>query len=200
MLNISYNTTRLSNIIEEFEEQEDYVALRKSQLKGKPALKEEVKRVIQDYVEGENISDIAKSIYRSTSFVKGIIDRVGVPQRPTGDDKYKEAMLPDICLKDSYEVGEIVWNARYHMPCTIDQEHSLEYQKSMPGLLPVDYEEKYGCKMYSVYCYELVDYEDKYSRLGWWQGKRKLGFGAHTLAHSLGNLEHLKEFGVSFET
>ena len=31
MLNISYNTTRLNRIIEEFKEQEDYVARRKSQ-------------------------------------------------------------------------------------------------------------------------------------------------------------------------
>ena len=62
MLNISYNTTRLNRIIEEFEEQESFVAMRKLQTKGKPASPEEIKQVIQDYVEGENISDIAKSI------------------------------------------------------------------------------------------------------------------------------------------
>ena len=83
MLNISYNTTRLNRIIEEFEEQESFVAMRKLQTKGKPASPEEIKQVIQDYVEGESISDIAKSIYRSQAFVKGIINRVGVPQRPT---------------------------------------------------------------------------------------------------------------------
>ena len=200
MLNISYNTTRLSRIIEEFQEKEDYVTVRKSQLKGKPAFKDEIREVIQRYIEGENITDISKGIYRSAAFVKGIIDRVGVPQRPTGDDKYKEAMLPDICLKDSFEIGETVWNARYHMPCTIEQEYSIEYQDSMAGLETVDYEKKYGCKMYSVYCYELVEYDDSYSRLGWWVGKKKLGFAAHTLAQSLGSLEHLKEHGVSFET
>jgi len=200
MLNISYNTTRLNRIIEEFEEQEDFVSLRKSQNKGKPASPDEIKTVIERYIEGESISDISTGIYRSAAFVKGIIDRVGVPQRPTGDDKYKEAMLPDICLKDSFATGETVWSARYHMPCIIEQEYSIEYQDSMPGIQTVDYEKKYGCKLYSVYCYELVDYEDNYSRLGWWTGRKKLGFGAHALAQSLGSLEHLKEFGVSFET
>ena len=200
MLSISYNTTRLNRIIEEFQEQEAHVALRKSQLKGKPAFKDEIREVIQRYIDGENITDISKGIYRSTAFVKGIIDRVGVPQRPTGDDKQKEAMLPDVCLKNSFEKGETVWNARYHMPCIVEQEYSIEYQDSMPGLCTVDYEKEYGCKMYSVYCYELVDYDDSYSRLGWWIGKKKFGFGAHTLCHSLGSLEHLKEFGVSFET
>ena len=122
MLNISYNTTRLNRIIEEFEDQENYVSTRKAQNRGKPASKEEIKQVIQDYIEGDNVSDIAKSIYRSQAFVKGIIDRVGVPQRPTGDDKHKEAMLPDACLKDIFEHSEVAWSAKHHMTCIIEQE------------------------------------------------------------------------------
>ena len=58
MLNISYNTTRLNRIIEEFEDQENYVSTRKAQNRGKPASKQEIKEVIQDYIEGDNISDI----------------------------------------------------------------------------------------------------------------------------------------------
>ena len=138
MLNISYNTTRLNRIIEEFEEQENYVAIRKLQTKGKPASPDEIKQVIQDYVEGESISDIAKSIYRSQAFVKGIINRVGVPQRPTGEDKHKEAMLPDACLRDSFEKGEIVWNAQYHMACIVEQEYTLDFQNASPGINTVD--------------------------------------------------------------
>ena len=55
MLNISYNTTRLNRIIEEFEEQESFVAMRKLQTKGKPASPDEIRQVIQDYVEGDSI-------------------------------------------------------------------------------------------------------------------------------------------------
>ena len=199
MLNISYNTTRLNRIIEEFEEQENYVAIRKLQTKGKPASPDEIKEVIQDYVEGESISDIAKSIYRSQAFVKGIINRVGVPQRPTGEDKHKEAMLPDACLRDSFEKGEIVWNAQYHMACIVEQEYTLDFQNASPGINTVDYEGVYGCKMYRVWCYNLIPYSDEYETLGWWTGKKKVGFSAHTLCQSLGSLKHLKEYGVSFE-
>ena len=198
MLNISYNTTRLNRIIEEFEEQENYVAIRKLQTKGKPASPDEIKQVIQDYVEGESISDIAKSIYRSQAFVKGIINRVGVPQRPTGEDKHKEAMLPDACLRNSFEKGEIVWNAHYHMACIVEQEYTLDFQNASPGINTVDYEEMYGCKMYRVWCYNLIPYSDEYETLGWWTGKKKVGFSAHTLCQSLGSLKHLKEYGVSF--
>ena len=199
MLNISYNTTRLNRIIEEFEEQENYVAIRKLQTKGKPASPDEIKQVIQDYVEGESISDIAKSIYRSQAFVKGIINRVGVPQRPTGEDKHKEAMLPDACLRNSFEKGEIVWNAHYHMACIVEQEYTLDFQNASPGINTVDYEGMYGCKMYRVWCYNLIPYSDEYETLGWWTGKKKIGFSAHTLCQSLGSLKHLKEYGVSFE-
>ena len=199
MLNISYNTTRLNRIIEEFEEQEAYVNKRKSQNKGKPASKEEIKQVISDYIEGDNITEIAKSIYRSAAFVKGIIDRVGVPQRPVGEDKHEESFLPDACLRDSFEEGDIVWSARYHMPAVIQKEYTIEYQNSMPGIKTRDYEKEYGCKLYSIWCYELVPYSDEYARLGWWNGRKRLGFSGHALAHSLGSLEHLKEYGVSFE-
>ena len=199
MLNISYNTTRLNRIIEEFEDQENYVSTRKAQNRGKPASKEEIKQVIQDYIEGDNVSDIAKSIYRSQAFVKGIIDRVGVPQRPTGEDKHKEAMLPDACLKDIFEHSEVAWSAKHHMPCIIEQEYTIDFQDSMPGIRTVDYEKEYGSKMYRVWCYNLVPYSDEYEQFGWWPGRKKIGFSAHALAHSLGSLKHLEEYGVSFE-
>jgi hypothetical protein len=199
MLNISYNTTRLNRIIEEFEDQENYVSTRKAQNRGKPASKQEIKEVIQDYIEGDNVSDIAKSIYRSQAFVKGIIDRVGVPQRPTGKDKYKEAMLPDACLKDSFEKGEVAWSAKHHMSCIVEQEYTVEFQNSMPGIRTVDYEKEYGCRMYRVWCYNLIPYSDEYEHFGWWPGRKKIGFSAHALAHSLGSLKHLEEYGVSFE-
>ena len=199
MLNISYNTTRLNRIIEEFEEQEDYVNLRKSQNKGKPASKEEIKQAITDYIEGDNITEIAKTLYRSAAFVKNIIDRVGVPRRPVGEEKASEILLPDICIKESFEEGEIAWNSQYHMPCVVGKEWTLEYQDSMPGINTRDYEKQYGAKLYSVYNYNLYHYEDSFKLLGWWSGRKKLGFNSHTLAYDLGSLEHLKQYGVTFE-
>ena len=62
-----------------------------------------------------------------------------------------------------------------------------------------DYEKEYGCKLYSIWVYELIPYSEEYARLGWWNGRKRLGFSGHALAHSLGSLEHLREYGVSFE-
>ena len=64
----------------------DYKNKRKAQNKGKPARQEEIVRVIEDYLDGDSIAEIASHIFRSPSFVKGIIDRVGVPQRASKEE------------------------------------------------------------------------------------------------------------------
>ena len=76
-LNIAYNTTRLQRIIDEHLERVSFVAKRKAQNKGKPATQDEIISVVEYYLKGENISTIAKNIYRSDSFIKAIIKRVG---------------------------------------------------------------------------------------------------------------------------
>lgn len=199
MLRISYNTTRLNNIIEEFEQERARIADRKALNKGKAAQVHEIQRAITDYIEGDSITDIAKNLYRSSAFVKGIIERVGVPRRPVGDEKGSEVLLPDACIKEEFYEGEIAWSSKYHMPCIIGQELTLEYCKSRPGLGNLDYEAKYGAKMYSIYCYNLYAYDETIKTLGWWNGRKRLGFNAHQLAHSLGSLEHLQQYGVTFE-
>ena len=69
ILNISYNTTRLTNIIDEYLERLDYKNKRKAQNKGKPAREDEIKRVIEDYLDGDSIIEIAAHIFRSPSFL-----------------------------------------------------------------------------------------------------------------------------------
>ena len=199
MLRISYNTTRLNNIIEEFEVEQARIADRKARNKGKMAQRHEIQRAITDYIEGDTITDIATNLYRSAAFVKGIIDRVGVPRRPVGDEKASEVLLPDACIKEEFYEGEIAWSSKYHMACVIGQEYTKEYQDKMPGLGKVDYETKYGSKLYSIYCYNLFAYDESIKTLGWWNGRKKLGFSAHALAHSLGSLDHLQQYGVTFE-
>jgi len=199
MLRISYNTTRLNNILEEYHAEVERVATRKAMNKGKPAAKHEIQQAITDYIEGDSITDIAKRLYRSSAFVKGIIDRVGVPRRPVGEEKASEVLLPDVCIKEEFQEGEIAWNSQCHMPCIVGQEWTLEWQESRPGVKPLDYEEKYGAKLYSVYNYGLYHYDESIKTLGWWSGRKKLGYNGVALAYRLGSLEHLKEYGVTFE-
>ncbi len=81
ILNISYNTTRLAKIIEDHIETLEFRERRKAYNKGKGATELEIKQVVNFYLDGSNISDIAKSLYRSPAFIKAIIERLGIPQK-----------------------------------------------------------------------------------------------------------------------
>jgi hypothetical protein len=174
ILNISYNTARLNKIIESFREDQELIKRMKAKKRGKPACKDEIKFIVEAYMEGASLTDIAKSNYRSTSFIKSIIEKVGVPTRPTGDDKYNVEYLPDECVADDFEVGEMVWSAKYHAACKI--------LKKLPN---EKYYSKYGCACYDMYVFEETE------------GFTKGGFYASAPAYELGKLSHLKEYGVN---
>jgi hypothetical protein len=177
ILNISYNTTRLNNIIQEFEDRESFRATRKSQLKGKRATKEEIKDAIQSYLRGESVSEIAQGMYRSSGFIKAILDRVGVPTRPAAvEDRMGYAFLPEQCIAEEFMPGETVWSAFNHAPALVEKEHNKPL-----------YIEKYGSKCYSIYVLEKTD------------GFTKGGYYAASLACDLGKLTHLEEYGIDLE-
>ena len=92
MLNINYNTTRLSKIIEGFKEDQEYRKIRMSKNRGKPASKDEMKQMIEMYLDGQTITDISKTMFRSPAFIKGNLDKVGVPTRVAEGEKF---IVPD---------------------------------------------------------------------------------------------------------
>ena len=78
MLNISYNTTRLGNLIAEHKDIMEYRATRKAQNRGKRATDLEKRDAIERYLDGQTVSEIAKGMYRSSTFVRNLIDNIGV--------------------------------------------------------------------------------------------------------------------------
>ena len=174
ILNISYNTTRLNKIIEEHEERAAYSEKRRSMNKGKKAQPHEIQTAIMEYLQGEPVSEIAKSMYRSSGFVKAILERIGEPQRPASqEDRGKGAFLPDNCVAEEFSPGEKVWSAKYHAPAIVERE--------------VETLDKYESKGYGVYILEKS--ED--FNVG--------GFKAYALACELGKLLHLEQYGVNLQ-
>ena len=68
--------------------------------------KEELKEMIEMYLDGQTVTNIAKYMYRSPAFIKGNLDRIGVPTRISEVEKF---IVPDECVKYEFEVGEWVW-------------------------------------------------------------------------------------------
>ena len=190
MLNISYNTTRLAKILDDFNETASYRETRKSQNRGKKATDMETREAIESYLKGETVSDISKRLYRSTTFVKNILDRVGVPEKLPKTKRKGAAYLPDEWVSESFEKGEKVWAASYHAPAIIEQEYTGEYQDSMPGIRTVDYQKDYGCSLYRIWVLEGDKEWNEYF------GYVTQGFSAHQLSYDLGSLTHLEEYGV----
>lgn len=196
ILNISYNTTRLTNIIDEYLERLDYKNRRKAENKGKPARREEIVRVIEDYLEGESIVEIATHIFRSPSFVKGIIDRVGVPQRASKEEMKKGTpALPEACIAEEFEKGEIVWCPHHNSAAEILDEVTVQRQFTNLGWAGyqnydkcIDYEKVYGSKCYGIYVIKASEFEQVF------------GFFSYQLAYDLGKLQHLEEYGIDVKS
>ena len=186
MLNISYNTTRLNKILAEHDETMQYRAVRKSQLKGTRATDAEVKQVIEWYLSEHPVSEIAKSLYRSSTFVKNILNRVGVPEKRPSTEQgagSKMGYLPDECVAESFEIGEKVWYAREDLPAII--------KKVMPNNNQTNYIEKYGAACYHIYVIQETDFESPY--FGFLENA---GYNAHAIAYDLGSLKHLEKYGA----
>lgn len=195
ILNISYNTTRLSKIIEEWKTEKAYDESRRAKNRGKPAADHEIQSIIEGYLRGDNVSEIAKRLYRPTLFVQNIIERVGVPTRPVGDDRYKEDLLPEACTAEIFSSGEIVWSAKWHRPAKIIAELTLDYLKGKPGIESRDYLKEDGSRMYLVYVLEKIDEDVP----GHFAGVSTGGRYSYAYAYKLGKLEHLKQFGINLE-
>ena len=121
ILRISYNTARLGNIIAGYKERAATEARLRAKNRGKSATDNEIVRAIEEYLNGDSISEIAKFMYRSSSFIKGIIRRFNVPVRSAASNYFSPELLPDEVLSEDYKPGELVWSARYNTTAIVDK-------------------------------------------------------------------------------
>lgn len=178
ILSIAYNTVRLQKIIEEHKENKSRDEKRRAANRGKPASDLEIKDVITWYLEGESLKEIGDRLYRSTGFVKNIVDMVGIPQRRAGENYVDFEPLPEQCISDKFEAGQLAWSSRYQGLCIIDKELG----KSADGV----------ANIYRIYVVEPFE-EPEVKYFASWGAP---GFYAVQPAYELGSLEHLKKYGV----
>lgn len=177
-MNIAYNTSRLTRLLEDFESKKTYVAGRKAKNRGKAATKDEVSEVLTYYLQGDTVAQIAKALYRSPSFIKSIVDRVGVPSKRASGEPIP--LLPEECIAEDFEIGELVWSAQYNGPAQIDKR------------LDDSYIEKYGVPCYAIYVFQKTEQSSD----NWIAGVELGGFSAYQTAYDIGKLSHLEACGV----
>jgi len=195
-LNIAYNTTRLNNIIAEYKDKVAFQEKRRSQNRGKPATAYEITEAVVMYLNKEPVSAIASSLFRSASFVKGVLSKVGVPEIPTKEEQsksqqWKFPLIPEEMISTHFEDEEIVWSAKDCGLAKVLSELTHENVSGIPYKARIDYEKIYGSKAYTVYVLEKGDYSNTYFP--------HVTVGGHystSLAHDLGKLDHLIDVGV----
>jgi transposase len=180
ILHIAYNTTRLNKIIADHQETLEFRARRKAQNKGKGVTEVEKSSIVKYYLNGANVSDIAKALYRSPAFIKAVIERMGVPQKLPDTDYQgiRDAMIPEPCVEEEFKPNERVWSARGNCIALVKKEITKSHDI-----------EKYGSKCYLVWEIEMAECESPYFGL-----VRNAGHNACRLAYDLGSLRHLQEY------
>jgi len=126
ILGMAYNTTRLATIIEDFLKKQARNAERRAALRGKPATRDDLVYIIGEYLNGETVDAISKSIYRSPTFIKKVLEDNSVPVRVPGSTYFDPQLIPEGAVRTRFTVGEIVYSARYDSIARIDTETSTE--------------------------------------------------------------------------
>lgn len=123
-LGMAYNTTRLASVLEKYLEKKARDTARRAEKRGKPATQDEIVFIIAEYLEGETVDSISKAVYRSTQFVRRILEENSVPIRQPGHSYFRPQLIPDGATRDKFSVGEVVYSARYDSLARVDVERS----------------------------------------------------------------------------
>lgn len=122
ILGITYNTSRLDNLIKGFIEKREYEKEQRAKRRYKPPTQDEINLIVSETLEGTPKTKIAAMIYRSESFVTNTLNRVGCPKKSLSQDYWNPELIPESAMRERFEVGEKVWAARYNSMATIRAE------------------------------------------------------------------------------
>ena len=171
ILNISYNTTRLNSIIGEHQEKITRRKNNYAKKKGTPLDTFEITNIVKWYLQGQEVSEIAASIFRPTPMVTRTIENLGVPKRPRGKTNYVPTILPEECILKETKPGDIVWSAFYDAAAEVIKQTGVS---------------RNGSPVYRIYVLQESE------------SRRKAGFYAHQPIEELGSLAHLNKY-ISIE-
>jgi hypothetical protein len=122
ILGMSYNTTRLAQVLEDYKQKKQREKDNRDKKRGKPADLSEIKFAVSDYLKGESVDQIAKSLYRTSYFVKKILEDHNIPIRNTSYNYFKPSLIPEAAVRDRFQLAEVVYSARYDSTARIDSE------------------------------------------------------------------------------
>jgi hypothetical protein len=122
ILNISYNTARLTKLIEDYKAKKKKDAEMRSEKRGKPATEQEVGFIISSYLTGSSVEHISSSLYRGTDFINSVLERYHVPRRSRSYNYFRPEVVPEGAMRDRFKVGDLVYSMQYDSLAKIEAE------------------------------------------------------------------------------
>lgn len=177
ILNIKANPTRLNKIIEEYHSKKAIKQRLRKEKRGSPVTNGEIQTIVSGSLDGDSLESIAESIFRPVSFVKNVIESVGVPRKLPGEywDRRYKTSIPDKCIDTKFEKYQIVWSNKYNgLALTLDTDEKGIVHIYVIEKITVEPEFAIGGKVYQGYG----------------------GFHAYQRPEELGNLKHLSDYGI----
>lgn len=123
-LNIKYNTTRLSSIIEDYEKRTAAEKALRAKKAGTPVGLPEALDIIKEYLETASVEAVSRTFYRSTQSINRVLEEHGAKLYNIQSSYFDPLFLPDHCFATSFKVGQYVWAARFNMLAQVKKEHS----------------------------------------------------------------------------
>lgn len=138
ILGMAYNTTRLATIIQQYKDKQARDKKFRAEKRGKPITEGELQFIISEYLDGGTIDAISKSIHRSAGWVKQVLEQYSVPIRTPGHSYFDPQLIPEGAVRDRFNVGEVVYSARYDVLAKItseklDPKHGYIYSMWLKG-------------------------------------------------------------------
>lgn len=121
MLNITYNTTRLNNIIEDYESKIAFRRKQRAAVRKTPITTADKKNIVQSFVSGDAIGEIVKASYRSLRIVQTVLKEFNLPTRVASTDR---VLIEEHQTAEDYSKGDLVYSAKYGAYAEIIREHS----------------------------------------------------------------------------
>jgi hypothetical protein len=110
MLGITYNTTRLESLIQEYKDDLERIKLRKQQTRKQAVTEETVREWAKEYlVNGMPINEIAEYAYRTPLLVKTWLERYGALLPKQSPNPLDPEYVPEACMSSDFEEGELVY-------------------------------------------------------------------------------------------
>lgn len=122
ILGISYSTTRLASLIENYTKSKEIETRLRKAKRGTPVSDQEMVTIVEMYFDDESLDSISKRMHRPLPLIKVKLEQCGAMLKSrSAVDPANPPMIPEECIEENFELKEKVWVAGYNCLGEIDK-------------------------------------------------------------------------------